>query len=951
MAVERQRTRLGMSQPIASEIKVETSGSGSFAQGLLDAASSAFSIGSDYAANMVENDKVVQANRALRGLMPSEDATGGGTRAHMLVSAQNTINEMSSNLKEDSKNWNGTDEEWDKHVIQNRVTFEQSLYEQYPELKGDPATSKLVTNMMLEQAPSVQMTKIASDLEREHIGRQQTFTTRLTQATANLDGSELSNKVNGELRETSKALQMSDVEYEVAIANEAKARAATGDTRLLGATQGVYNSEGVSLYDRDASLRAAYVQGRRVAAGMDATGLANDQYSLEQSFLSGDLDDSQFLQAASIMNDRTGGAAYSAGAINSLRAKKAKQQAAAGKGAGLITNLANGNLVALEDYTEKEINDGQKAYHAQVNSVVDAYSQSKGLSDTDREGLRARAQSEATVNLAKAGIKDSILVRQINSFMNIGPDHLASMTKEPEEMQTLLNRWNTLPDSMRNQIVGENEAAFIYNYQVGLSNNMNPGQALDFAQKAGRNINFSAKDNKDISEKGASVAGDLISKNGLNPFDNFPDYIRQQMISAATDDVRRFRKAGYDMDGAKQQASLNLTNNYSYEGGTVIKGDKRKLAQQLKINEQDMGVQFQSYLQVNKQKLEDSAGGPGIDQMYFDIDQRRGVFTVRAGSNGIPVQTTKPLSELGDYKWLDQVTKEDEASKKEMKDRIIKAQGYGFSGPTLDNNLTNSLMNTLFPPSEADANIPRSPEFGELQKNATFEEYLKVSENQTGAGYQPTIGVFIPYDSDMGTAGMDTIGFGHKLTPEEKKNGFIEIGGKPVPFLNGESQMTRELADALLKQDIQTHTPATPGWDTSFDELPGSIKRGLVDTSFNMGKNFLSKNPTANAWFKQGDYNSGFIQLLTASNENGKRSKGVLVRRASAYNLANPGEWPKIDKVDVKENGEMSVRFKGDLDAVNPKMRSLIGDGGWMLVKRGSAGSMHEQSKAGEVDI
>jgi hypothetical protein len=118
-----------------------------------------------------------------------------------------------------------------------------------------------------------------------------------------------------------------------------------------------------------------------------------------------------------------------------------------------------------------------------------------------------------------------------------------------------------------------------------------------------------------------------------------------------------------------------------------------------------------------------------------------------------------------------------------------------------------------------------------------------------------------------------------------------------------------------------------------------------------MGKGFLKENPTANAWFKQGDYNAGFIQLLTASNENGKRSKGVFVRRASAYNMANPGDWPKIDKVQMGDDGSMAVKFTGNMDTVNPNMRKLIGDDGWMLVKRGKEGSKHVRSKSGEVDL
>ncbi|UNA00899.1 hypothetical protein VLVyarbaL_00012 [Erwinia phage VyarbaL] len=950
--VQRQRTQLGLSDPGVGEIKVGTSSGGSFAQGLLDAANSLNQVAPKYIGEKVEADKVLQANRALKGLMPTEDATTGGTRANMMVGAQNGINEMTMRLKDDAASWQGTEDEWNAHVVQQRNDFEQSIYQKYPELTSDRDTSKLVTNMFMEQQPTIQASKVSADLQREHQDRANTFQTRMTQTTAGKDGVDLTRSLE-DLKPIAKALKLSDTEYEQVIAGEAKARAATGDTSMLMATQGIRNAEGVSLYDRDASIRASVIQGQRMDLSLHQTDLANDKYGMEQRFMSGEMSDAELISAASIMNDKYGGAAYSASELNGLRDQKARADAKQGKKVDFVGKIAQGQLVALEDYTEKEINEGAAAYHDQGDAMVEAYAKAKGYTDEQKEGLRAKVQSEVTVNLAKAGIKDQQFVRQIGSFQNIGPDHLKDMKEEPPEMQTLLNRWNTLPDYMRTQVVGEKPAAFLYNYQLGISNHMNPGQAIDFAQKASRDINFSSKDNKEISKTGEDVAGDLISNNGFNPFDNYPDYIRQQMKDFATDDVRRFRKAGFDIDGAKEQASTNLANNYSYVGGTVIRGDKKMLAQKLKLNEEDLGAQFQAYLQVNKQKFEDEAGGPKIDEMYYDIDQQRGIFTVRAGAGGMPVQGARPLSELGNYKWLDQVQKEMGNSKAEMRDRVMKAEGYAFGGPSTGGaaaSIGKSVMDALFPPAGAAETQPEL-QHGEIQKNELFSQYLSTAENQSKSGFDTRAGVFTPYDSDTGTEGTDTVAYGHKLTPDERKNGYIMIDNNPVPYKAGESQLTEQQAQRLLQQDMKSHVPSTPGWKTDFDGLPGNIRRALIDTSFNMGKGFLNKNPTANAWFKQGDYQAGFIQLLTASNENGKRSKGVLVRRASAYNMAGGGDWPKISKVDVGEDGTMRVKFDGNKSSINPQMRSMISDDGWLLVKRGKAGSLHERSTAGTVSI
>lgn len=948
--VQRQRTQLGLSNPGVGEINVGTSQGGSFAQGLLDAANAFNTVAPKYIGEKVEADKVLQANRALKGLMPTEDATYGGTRANMMVGAQNGINEMTMRLKDDAASWSGTEEEWNTHVVDQRNQFEAGIHEKYPELANDRDTSKMVTNMFMEQQPTIQASKVSADLQREHIDRQNTFQTRLTQVTAGKDGPDLTRSLE-DLRPVAKALKLSDSEFEQMLVAEGKGRAATGDTSLLMATKGIKNADGVSLYDRDASVRSTVIQGRRMDLSLHQADLSEAKYGMEQRFLSGEMSPAELISAAANMNEMYGGAAYSASEINSLRDQKAKADAKLGKKVDFVGKINDGQLVALEDYTEKEINEGAAAYHDQGDAMVDAYAKAKGYTSEQSEGMRAKVQSEITVKLAKAGIKDQQLVRQIGAFQNIGPDHLKDMKQEPDEMKTLLNRWNTLPDYMRTQIVGDKPSAFLYNYQLGISNNMNPGQALDFAQKAGRDINFSGKDNKEIASTGDSVASDLISNNGFNPFDNYPDYIRQQMKDFATDDVRRFRKAGYDIDGAKEQAQQNLANNYSYVGGTVIRGDRKQLAQKLKLNPDDLGAQFQAYLQVNKQKFEDEAGGPKIDEMYYDIDQDRGIFTVRAGSGGIPVQGARPLSELGNYKWLDQVNKGN--SKAEMRDRVMKAEGYAFGGPMTGGaaaDVGKSVMDALFPPAGAAEHTPEL-QHGEIQKNEAFTDYLSSAENQAKAGFNAGAGVFTPYDSDTGTAGTDTVAYGHKLTAEERANGYINIDNNPVPYREGESQLTEQQAQRLLQQDMKAHVPSVSGWKTDFDGLPGNVRRALIDTSFNMGKGFLNKNPTANAWFKQGDYQAGFIQLLTASNENGKRSKGVLVRRASAYNMASDGEWPRISKVDVQDDGTMRVKFDGDKSSINPQMRGIISDDGWMLVKRGKAGSLHERSTAGTVNI
>jgi len=725
------------------------------------------------------------------------------------------------------------------------------------------------------------------------------------------------------------------------------------------ATQGIMNAEGVSLYDRDASIRAATISAQRMDASLNQVQLSEDKFGIEQRYLSGESTDEEFLSSAANANFRTGGAAYSASEINSIRDAKIKAAAKGAKNTQFVSKILNGDgdIMALEDYSPEEVSQGIKATYAQSNSIVDAYAKNKGMDPESTEALRTQMTTNTMVNLAKAGFKDPVLTRAVGSFMSIGPEHLQSMKEEPAELTNMLNRWDTLPDSMKNSVVGDKESAFITNYQSARNSGQDVGQALDFAQKNSRDIKFSGQDVKDMAEAGKRAAADINDNSWFNPFSGpkYPDYIKQKMADEGIEVVRRFRKAGYSMEDAEKQANIELSQNYDYAGGTIIKGDRKMLAARLKVNSEDLGAQFQAYLQGNKQSLEDSAGGIEMKEMYFDIDQKRGTFVVRAGSGGLPVSSPKPLSELADYKWAEKVAKSSAAEKKEYQDRYNAVMGQEYNNPGMGRpgavpEVATTLMNAIFPPAEAAAQTRSPEEIGKIQKDATFEQYLSQNENRERAGFDLHNRVFTPYDSDTKQAGTDTIAYGHLLTPEEKKNGFIKIDGKATPFTPGNSELNEEAAKALLRQDMRNHTPKTPGWKVGIDEVPGNVKRALIDTSFNMGPGFLSKNPTANEWFKKGDFSSGFLQLLTASNENGARSKGVLVRRASSYNLANPGDWPKISKVHVDDDGGMAVQFSGSIENLNPRMQAMIKDG-WMVVKRGKAGSLHERSKAGEVSL
>lgn len=65
----------------------------------------------------IESDKLLQESRAALGQEPTNDATVAGAKAHELVDTRNAAVVSAYQLQEDAKTFEGTDEEWEQHVL------------------------------------------------------------------------------------------------------------------------------------------------------------------------------------------------------------------------------------------------------------------------------------------------------------------------------------------------------------------------------------------------------------------------------------------------------------------------------------------------------------------------------------------------------------------------------------------------------------------------------------------------------------------------------------------------------------------------------------------------------------------------------------------------------------------------------------------------------------------
>ena len=100
------------------------------------------------------------------------------------------------------------------------------------------------------------------------------------------------------------------------------------------------------------------------------------------------------------------------------------------------------------------------------------------------------------------------------------------------------------------------------------------------------------------------------------------------------------------------------------------------------------------------------------------------------------------------------------------------------------------------------------------------------------------------------TKGYDTIGYGHKLTEDEKKSGVYSKG------------LTEEQASNLYASDRAAHDQKFYKANPQYREAPANVRAALEDMAYNMGPDFLQKFPKASAHLAAGNYAGASDEFL-----------------------------------------------------------------------------------------
>lgn len=176
-------------------------------------------------------------------------------------------------------------------------------------------------------------------------------------------------------------------------------------------------------------------------------------------------------------------------------------------------------------------------------------------------------------------------------------------------------------------------------------------------------------------------------------------------------------------------------------------------------------------------------------------------------------------------------------------------------------DVVNDLVPGLGDPIEETAmaekpeQVSVSPGLEEM--NSAFRASLAAVENGVKAGWDEAKGVWKPHASPEG--GTKTIGYGHKLSPTDERQGSITWRGKTYSLRKG---VPHDVVEEIFDHDVSKREAELeqtwPGWD----DLDPRYQRVLVNISFNAGR------PTPKTW-------PGLTKAMKANDDAGVRREMV----------------------------------------------------------------------------
>ncbi len=130
----------------------------------------------------------------------------------------------------------------------------------------------------------------------------------------------------------------------------------------------------------------------------------------------------------------------------------------------------------------------------------------------------------------------------------------------------------------------------------------------------------------------------------------------------------------------------------------------------------------------------------------------------------------------------------------------------------------------------------------------------------------------------LDSLGIPTIGIGFNLRRPDAPMVLKRLGLDYNKVLSGEQILTDEQVKEIFQLSLKIAYADVKNYIPQFDALPKNIKLALIDLSFNLGYNRLSKFVKTRQYIIAGDYKSAANELMNSkwATQVGNRAKSIV---------------------------------------------------------------------------
>jgi GH24 family phage-related lysozyme (muramidase) len=176
-----------------------------------------------------------------------------------------------------------------------------------------------------------------------------------------------------------------------------------------------------------------------------------------------------------------------------------------------------------------------------------------------------------------------------------------------------------------------------------------------------------------------------------------------------------------------------------------------------------------------------------------------------------------------------------------------------------------------------------------------------------------------------------SVGYGHQITPQEVKQGYIKLGETTVPVvgnLGKDTVITEPQASLLITQDYEKYERAA-NKITNFDKLGPEAQMAFRDMTYNMGEGWFNpqKWPKLHEALTNLDMNAAAESIANSLyyKQTGKRAKEnvELIRKSSTNKLVNE-DGAKTPGNIINQLSKENVDMKKDMTSSGAVVAPIV---------------------------